>query len=64
VVRRAGGAARVPRGSRARGTDVHKILEQEAEKLRPGESGLLALDWWNGNRSVLVDADLSGLSSG
>ena len=26
---------------------------------RPGESGLLALDWWNGNRSVLVDADLA-----
>ena len=32
--------------------------------LRPGESGLLALDWWNGNRSVLVDADLSGLLVG
>ena len=31
---------------------------------RPGESGLLALDWWNGNRSVLVDADLSGLLVG
>ena len=30
----------------------------------PGESGLLALDWWNGNRSVLVDADLSGLLVG
>ena len=44
--------------------DIHKILEQEAEKLRPGESGLLALDWWNGNRSVLVDADLSGLIVG
>jgi L-ribulokinase len=46
------------------GKDVHKILELEAEKLRPGESGLLALDWWNGNRSVLVDADLSGLIVG
>jgi L-ribulokinase len=46
------------------GKDVHKILELEAEKLRPGESGLLALDWWNGNRSVLVDADLSGLIIG
>ena len=32
--------------------------------LRPGESGLLALDWWNGNRSVLVDADLRGLLVG
>jgi L-ribulokinase len=46
------------------GEDVHRILEQEAAKLRPGESGLLALDWWNGNRSVLVDADLSGLLVG
>jgi L-ribulokinase len=46
------------------GVDVHQILEQEAARLRPGESGLLALDWWNGNRSVLVDADLSGLLVG
>ena len=33
-------------------------------RLRPGESGLLVLDWWNGNRSVLVDADLAGLVIG
>ena len=32
--------------------------------LRPGESGLLALDWWNGNRSILVDVDLTGLLLG
>jgi len=50
--------------ARRRGTDVHRILEEEAAKLRPGETGLLALDWWNGNRSVLVDADLSGLLVG
>ncbi|MFA5786836.1 MAG: ribulokinase [Actinomycetota bacterium] len=42
------------------GMDLHGYLEIEASKLKPGESGLLALDWWNGNRSVLVDADLSG----
>jgi L-ribulokinase len=30
----------------------------------PGGSGLLALDWWNGNRSVLVDADLTGMLIG
>jgi len=42
----------------------HAELEREAAKLRPGESGLLALDWWNGNRSVLVDADLRGLLVG
>jgi len=42
----------------------HAELEREAQKLRPGESGLLALDWWNGNRSVLVDTDLRGLLVG
>ena len=46
------------------GTDVHGVLEAEASRLRPGESGLLALDWWNGNRSILVDAELSGLVVG
>ena len=40
---------------------MHAVLEREAAALRPGESGLLALDWWNGNRSVLVDVDLTGL---
>jgi L-ribulokinase len=35
-------------------------LESEAAKLRPGETGLLALDWFNGNRSTLADADLTG----
>jgi L-ribulokinase len=44
--------------------DLHKLLELEASKLRPGESGLLALDWWNGNRSVLVDVDLAGMLLG
>jgi L-ribulokinase len=50
--------------ARARGVTVHEILEAEAAALRVGESGLLALDWWNGNRSVLVDADLTGLMIG
>ena len=45
-------------------TSVHRMLEEEASRLRPGESGLVALDWWNGNRSVLVDADLTGLLLG
>jgi L-ribulokinase len=35
-------------------------LERDAAKAPPGARGLLALDWWNGNRSVLVDANLSG----
>jgi L-ribulokinase len=42
----------------------HEVLERAAATLRPGQSGLLALDWWNGNRSVLVDADLRGLLVG
>ncbi|OGO69326.1 MAG: ribulokinase [Chloroflexi bacterium RBG_19FT_COMBO_62_14] len=44
--------------------DVHALLEEKAGQLEPGESGLLALDWWNGNRSVLVDVDLTGLLIG
>jgi L-ribulokinase len=47
-----------------RGTSVHQILVERASELRPGETGLLALDWWNGNRSVLMDADLSGVVLG
>ncbi len=50
--------------ARKRKVSVHQLLEAEAAQQRPGESGLLALDWWNGNRSVLVDADLSGLLVG
>jgi L-ribulokinase len=46
------------------GMDLHAYLESEAAKQKPGEHGLLALDWWNGNRSVLVDVDLSGLLIG
>jgi len=47
-----------------RGINLHQLLEEKAAALRPGESGLLALDWWNGNRSVLVDVDLTGLLIG
>ncbi len=50
--------------ARARGTDPHSLLTQRASELKPGESGLLALDWWNGNRSVLMDSDLTGLILG
>jgi L-ribulokinase len=50
--------------ARERGIGVHQLLEEKATRLRPGQSGLLALDWWNGNRSVLMDADLSGLLLG
>ena len=50
--------------AKKRKMDLHKALELEATKLKPGESGLLALDWWNGNRSVLVDVDLTGMLLG
>ena len=44
--------------------DAHVNLSKEAEKLAPGESGLLALDWNNGNRTILVDPLLVGLLVG
>ncbi len=50
--------------AKSAGVDIHRYLEMEAAKQKPGESGVLALDWVNGNRSVLVDADLSGLLVG
>ncbi|ADU29477.1 ribulokinase [Evansella cellulosilytica] len=46
------------------GKNVHQLLEERAAELAPGESGMLALDWWNGNRSVLVDTELSGMMLG
>lgn len=42
----------------------HATLTAEADGLHPGESGLLALDWHNGNRTVLVDQRLTGLILG
>jgi len=42
----------------------HRALNAEAMKLKPGESGLLALDWNNGNRTILVDQRLTGLLLG
>jgi L-ribulokinase len=47
-----------------RGISIYMLLGEKATKLKPGDSGLLALDWWNGNRSVLVDADLTGMIVG
>ena len=42
----------------------HEALTDNAAKLKPGESGLLALDWNNGNRTILVDQRLTGLLVG
>jgi L-ribulokinase len=44
--------------------DPHTNLSRAAEKIPPGASGLLALDWNNGNRTILVDPRLTGLLVG
>jgi L-ribulokinase len=49
-------------GSESAGS--HEALTEKAENLKPGQSGLLALDWNNGNRTVLVDQRLTGLLIG
>lgn len=56
--------AGVHAGAKRDGVSVYELLERSAADLRPGESGLLALDWWNGCRSVLMDSNLSGLLLG
>jgi L-ribulokinase len=59
-----GAPAAFQRDARRLKTTVPELLETRAAVLKAGESGLLALDWWNGNRSILVDADLTGLLLG
>ncbi|MBR5217270.1 MAG: ribulokinase [Oscillospiraceae bacterium] len=44
----------------ARDINIHALLQEKAAALAVGESGLVALDWWNGNRSILSNADLTG----
>ena len=46
------------------GDALHAQLSAEASRLAPGESGLVALDWNNGNRTILVDTRLTGLILG
>lgn len=43
---------------------THAAFTRQAARLRPGQSGLLALDWNNGNRTILVDQRLTGLLVG
>lgn len=52
------------REAKALNINIHQLLRAKAEVRKPGETGLVALDWWNGNRSVLVDVDLTGLILG
>ncbi|MBE5041030.1 ribulokinase [Ructibacterium gallinarum] len=44
--------------------NIHTILRKKAEKVSPGSNGLLALDWWNGNRTPYGNADLKGIIYG
>lgn len=47
-----------------RGISIHELLTEKCSRQEVGEHGLIALDWHNGNRSVLADANLSGLMIG
>ncbi len=46
------------------GGHSYEELERAAAGIGPGETGLVALDWWNGNRTILADAALSGVICG
>ncbi len=61
---RTGITAGLEREAASRGLSPSELVTTEAWRLKPGESGLVALDWWNGNRSVLMDAGLSGVLVG
>jgi L-ribulokinase len=50
--------------ARHRGVSLPQLLDEQAAAQPPGAHGLIALDWENGNRSVLVDAGLSGVIVG
>jgi L-ribulokinase len=50
--------------AKSRGISVHQLLTEKAAAQQVGQHGLLALDWHSGNRSVLVDHELSGMIVG
>ncbi len=50
--------------ARDRGISLHHYLSDLAAAIAPGRSGLLALDFWHGNRSTLADGDLNGMIVG
>jgi L-ribulokinase len=56
--------ARYEQEAEKQGVSIYSLLEEKASHLRPGESGLLALDWFNGNRSILNNAELKGMIVG
>ena len=52
------------REAASKGQNIHQLLSEKAAALQPGASGLLALDWWNGNKTPYVNGDLSGVLAG
>ena len=56
--------ARETEAARAAGESIHTHLSRAAAQLPPGSGGLMALDWWNGQRSPYVDDRLSGMMLG
>lgn len=50
--------------ARQKGIGIHDLLIQKASAYTPGQSGLLALDWWNGNKTPYVDGELTGVILG
>ena len=50
--------------ARRRGIGLFQLMDEKASLLPPGANGLLALDWWNGNRAPYNDFDLSGMVLG
>eukprot|EP00753_Platysulcus_tardus_P010192 PLAT2516.3.p1 GENE.PLAT2516.3~~PLAT2516.3.p1 ORF type:complete len:559 (-),score=285.78 PLAT2516.3:98-1774(-) len=56
--------AELARRADADGVDLHELMTARASKLRAGESGVLALDWWAGNRCPLSDSGLTGVLLG
>lgn len=56
--------ARCAHEAEARGVSLHQLMTEQASLLPPGGDGLIALDWFNGNRCILGDSQLSGLILG
>lgn len=50
--------------AKERGISPVQLLSEKAEVLAPGECGIVALNWWNGNRNPLIDSSLSGMFLG
>ncbi len=50
--------------AKAQNIGIHALMREKLKHTAPGSSGLICLDWFNGNRSILGDADLSGMILG